>query len=80
MSANPLNIFIKGPESFVRLGNIRALAERLAGAAGKSTNIELVNHLTKLGGNGPIMANALASFGLPILMLIKYFMYYDNKC
>ena len=55
-----------GPESFVRLGGIRALAERLAGAAGKSTNIELVNQRTKLGGNGPIMANAMARLGVKV--------------
>ena len=40
-----------------------------AGAAGKSTNIEFVPQLTKLGGNGPIMANALASMGLHVTYL-----------
>lgn len=34
-----------------------------------STNIELVNQVIKLGGNGPIMANALASFGLRVTYL-----------
>jgi hypothetical protein len=56
-------------ETFHRLPTIANLASRLAGAAGKSTNIELVNQLTKLGGNGPIMANALASFGLRVTYL-----------
>ncbi len=56
-------------DSFQRLPTIAQLAERLAAAAGKSTNIELVSHLTKLGGNGPIMANALASFGLKVTYL-----------
>lgn len=56
-------------ESFKRLPTIAKYAERLAGAAGKSTNIELVNQRTKLGGNGPIMANALASFGLKVTYL-----------
>lgn len=51
---------------FTRVLTIAQLAERLAGAAGKSTNIELVRHLQKLGGNGPIMANALAAFGLKV--------------
>src|SRR5207302_2756779 len=37
--------------------------------AGKSTNIELVNQITKLGGNGPIMANALAGFGMKVTYL-----------
>lgn len=51
---------------FDRILTIAAYAQRLAGAAGRSTNIELVNVLTKLGGNGPIMANALASFGIGV--------------
>jgi len=55
--------------SYQRLPSIARLAERLAGAAGKSTNIELVNQLTKLGGNGPIMANALARLGLQVTYL-----------
>ncbi len=56
-------------ETFQRLATIGALATRLAGAAGKSANLELVNQLTKLGGNGPIMANALAGFGLRVTYL-----------
>jgi sugar/nucleoside kinase (ribokinase family) len=56
-------------ETFSRLPTIDLLAKRLAGAAGKSTNIEFVTALTKLGGNGPIMANALASFGLKVTYL-----------
>ncbi|HEX3800572.1 MAG TPA: PfkB family carbohydrate kinase [Verrucomicrobiae bacterium] len=56
-------------ENFLRLPTIANLATRLAGAAGKSANIELVNQRTKLGGNGPIMANALASFGLRVTYL-----------
>ncbi len=56
-------------EVFQRLPTIARLAERLAGAAGKSTNIELVNQVTKLGGNGPIMADALASFGMRVAYL-----------
>ena len=56
-------------EKYQRLPTIAQLAERLAGAAGRSTNIELVSQLTKLGGNGPIMANALASFGLQVSYL-----------
>src|SRR5579864_3384990 len=56
-------------DKYVRLPTIAQLAQRLAAAAGRSTNIELVSQLTKLGGNGPIMANALASFGLKITYL-----------
>ena len=56
-------------DKYQRLTTIAKYAERLAGAAGKSTNVELVSQLTKLGGNGPIMANALASFGLQVCYL-----------
>jgi sugar/nucleoside kinase (ribokinase family) len=56
-------------EVFHRLPTIAKLADRLAAAAGKSANLELVNQITKLGGNGPIMANALASFGMRVTYL-----------
>ncbi len=56
-------------EKYQRMPTIGKLADRLAGAAGKSTNLEVVSQLTKLGGNGPIMANALASFGLKVTYL-----------
>src|SRR5947208_10217082 len=55
--------------NYERVPTIARLAERIAEAAGKSTNIELVSQLIKLGGNGPIMANALASFGLKVTYL-----------
>jgi len=53
-------------ELFTRVPTIAQFSERLAGAAGKSTNVELVGRMRKLGGNGPIMANALASLGLKV--------------
>jgi hypothetical protein len=56
-------------EKYVRLPKMLQFAERLAGAAGRSTNVELVSQLTKLGGNGPIMGNALDSFGLKVTYL-----------
>ncbi|MCC6819273.1 MAG: hypothetical protein IT579_00950 [Verrucomicrobia subdivision 3 bacterium] len=56
-------------DKYQRLTTIAKYAERLAAAAGKSTNVEMVNQLTKLGGNGPIMANALASFGMKVCYL-----------
>src|SRR5436190_24317098 len=56
-------------ETYTRLPKIDQFAARLAAAAGRSTNVELVSQLTKLGGNGPIMANALASFGLKVTYL-----------
>src|ERR1043165_4513792 len=56
-------------EKYSRLPTIAQLASRLAAAAGRSTNVELVSQLTKLGGNGPIIANALASFGMKVSYL-----------
>ena len=56
-------------ERFDRVPTIAAYAARLAAAAGHSTNVELVNVMTKLGGNGPIMANALARFGIGVTYL-----------
>jgi sugar/nucleoside kinase (ribokinase family) len=56
-------------EVYQRLPTIAQLGSRLSAAAGKSANVELVNQITKLGGNGPIMANALASFGLKVTYL-----------
>lgn len=54
---------------YSRIPTISALASRIAAAAGRSTNVELVTTLTKLGGNGPIMANALAAFGVKVTYL-----------
>jgi hypothetical protein len=56
-------------EKYLRLPTIGQLGQRLTAAAGQSTNVELVSQLTKLGGNGPIMGNALASFGLKVSYL-----------
>ncbi len=55
--------------NYTRIPTISALAERIAAAAGRSTNVELVTTRTKLGGNGPIMANALAAFGVKVTYL-----------
>jgi sugar/nucleoside kinase (ribokinase family) len=59
----------EGPTKYSRIPSIAKLAERIGAASGKSTNIELVNQHTKLGGNGPIMANALSSFGIKVTYL-----------
>ena len=56
-------------ERFSRLPKMAQWGDRIQAAAGRSTNIELVSQMTKLGGNGPIMANALASFGLRVSYL-----------
>jgi sugar/nucleoside kinase (ribokinase family) len=54
---------------YTRLPTIARFGERISNAAGKSANLELVSQRVKLGGNGPIMANALASFGLGVTYL-----------
>ncbi|MDQ2730991.1 MAG: hypothetical protein M3Y56_04975 [Armatimonadota bacterium] len=48
---------------FTRIEQISELGARIVNAAGRSTNLELVVERVKLGGNGPIMANALAALG-----------------
>ncbi|HEY0009245.1 MAG TPA: PfkB family carbohydrate kinase [Tepidisphaeraceae bacterium] len=45
---------------------IDGLGAKIIAAAGQSSNYELVVKQQKLGGNGPIMANALASFGMDV--------------
>ena len=47
-------------EQFTRVDTISQLASRIEKASGLSTNIELVSTLKKIGGNGPIMCNALS--------------------
>jgi sugar/nucleoside kinase (ribokinase family) len=54
---------------YIRLAKMDQWGERISAAAGRSTNIELVSQMTKLGGNGPIMANALANLGLKVSYL-----------
>ena len=56
-------------EKFTEMSTIPQLAQRIDAAAGKSTNLEVVSRMTKLGGNGPIMSNALASFGIRVTYL-----------
>ncbi len=50
-------------ESYARVETISDFGERISRAAGLSTNVEMVTIATKLGGNGPIYANALISLG-----------------
>ncbi len=47
-------------ETFNRIETIDGLAKRIEKASGLSTNLELVPLNKKIGGNGPIMCNALA--------------------
>jgi len=54
---------------FTTIEQITELGTRIIGAAGQSTNLELVVERVKLGGNGPIMANALAALGPQVTCL-----------
>ncbi len=54
------------PGSYDPVRTITAMAGKLQAAAGASSNYELVIKQRKLGGNGPIMANALACLGLGV--------------
>jgi len=52
--------------NFQRLNTISEFSERIGKAAGLSTNIEFVTTQTKLGGNGPIYANAFIEYGASV--------------
>lgn len=52
-----------GAESYAPVRTIAEYARRLAEAAGKSTNVELVVRKVKLGGNGPLMTEAFGRLG-----------------
>jgi hypothetical protein len=54
-----------GPgDNFEPITTIESFGQRILAAAGKSTNIEMYPKMEKLGGNGPIMANALRHLGV----------------
>jgi hypothetical protein len=53
-------------DAYTPFATMSAFAAHIAKAAGQSTNAELVVKRVKLGGNGPIMANALAVFGAKV--------------
>jgi hypothetical protein len=62
----PVNQRTGQGEAFTPIATIPEFAQRIAGAAGKSANLELYPRLDKLGGNGPIMAQALLAGGARI--------------
>lgn len=53
----------KNDEEYDRIPDIKAYADRIAQMAGLSANLEKVTIQTKLGGNGPIMGNAVIAQG-----------------
>jgi sugar/nucleoside kinase (ribokinase family) len=52
--------------SYERLETMAEWAARITAAAGLSANFEFVPQVVKLGGNGPIMANALGELGFGV--------------
>jgi hypothetical protein len=55
----------KNHAEYKRLDLMSDYAARIASYAGMSGNIEYVTQRIKIGGNGPIMANALAALDVP---------------
>lgn len=53
-------------DTYDAIPTIARFGEKISAAAGKSSNYELVTRQQKLGGNGPIMANAMARAGFKI--------------
>jgi len=59
-----------GPgDQFTAISTITEFGARISSAAGKSANIELAPVVEKLGGNGPIMANAQCAHGIQVRYL-----------
>ena len=56
----------RSPNKFIRYDSMRDWAADVAAASGISANFELVPQRVKLGGNGPIMADALARLGFGV--------------
>jgi len=53
-------------QNYTRLSTIAAFGDRVSKAAGLSANFEFVPVQTKLGGNGPILSNALLEYGVSL--------------
>ena len=56
-------------DQFTAIPTIAEFGARISAAAGKSANIELAPVVEKLGGNGPIMANAQSAQGVQVRYL-----------
>jgi len=54
---------------YTRVNTIKEFGERIISAAGKSANIELVPQIEKIGGNGPLMANAVLGAGSKVTLI-----------
>ncbi|PHQ82734.1 MAG: sugar kinase [Phycisphaera sp.] len=54
------------PDDFLPVTTITGFADRCAAAAGKSTNLEMHVVERRFGGNGPLLASAMASLGASV--------------
>ena len=54
------------PSQYDAIPTIDTMGKKIVAAAGRSANFELWVKLQKLGGNGPIMADAMANAGLGV--------------
>lgn len=54
------------PGAHTPMARISDLAARIGAAAGISTNLELIVHEQRFGGNGPLMAGALGQVGMGV--------------
>ncbi len=52
--------------NYTSMATITEFGDRVQAAAGNSTNFEMVVKQSKIGGNGPIMANALCSYNYDV--------------
>ena len=62
---NPVDQRFGPGDNYEPIRDMTGFANRILAAAGKSTNIEMGKIREKLGGNGPILANALLEAGFP---------------
>ena len=59
----------RSPTKYERFESMAEWSRHIAAASGVSANFEFVPQCVKLGGNGPIMANALLALGLRVTYL-----------
>ena len=59
----------RAPRGAAFFETIADFSRHLASAAGQSADMELVREETRFGGNAPLLANALASLGMPATCL-----------
>lgn len=62
---NPVDQRFGPGDNYKPIRDMSTFGRRILSAAGKSTNIEMGKKMEKLGGNGPILANAILNAGLP---------------